>query len=116
MHRPDSPSLPLFHDLGWLNIFERVEFNKGVLLYKTVHEMCPEYLSNMFTFQSAVSYGLRSSTNQKMCIPTHKNELFKKSFQYSGAIVWNNIPLHIRTASTLQTFKTNFRKHIISKR
>ena len=113
---PDSPSLPLFHDLGWLNIFERVEFNKGVLLYKTVHDMCPEYLSDMFTFQSGASYGLRSSTNQKMCIPTHKNELFKKSFQYSGAIVWNNIPLHIRTASTLQTFKTNFRKHIISKR
>ena len=78
--------------------------------------MCPGYLSDMFTIQSGASYGFRSSTNQKMCIPKHKNELFKKSFQYSGAIVWNNIPLHIRTASSLQPFKTNFRKHIISKR
>ena len=88
-----SNSYVLIYDSHYtrLNIFERVEFNKGVLLYKTFHEMCPEYLSNMFTFQSAVSYGLRSSTNQKMCIHTHKNELFKKSFQYSGAIVWNNL-------------------------
>ena len=113
---PDSPSLPLFQELGWMNVFERVEFNKGVLLYKITHNMCPEYLSDMFTFQSSSSYGLRSIEAQKMCIPRHKNELFKRSLQYSGAIIWNTIPLHIKEASTLQTFKNNLSKYIISKR
>ena len=28
----DSPSLPLFNELGWLNVFERMEFNKAVPL------------------------------------------------------------------------------------
>ena len=42
-----------------------------------------------------------------MCIPTHTSELFKKSFQYSVASVWNNIPVHvILKASTLRKFKT----------
>ena len=113
---PDSPSIPLFQELGWMNVFERVEFNKGVLLYKITHNMCPEYLSDMFTFQSSSSYGLRSIEAQKMCIPRHKNELFKRSLQYSGAIIWNTIPLHIKEASTLQTFKNNLSKYIISKR
>ena len=112
---PDCPSLPLFHELGWLNVFERVEFNKAVLCYKIIHGMCPEYLSEMFTFQTCSSYGLRSSAHQKICIPKHKNELFKRTFQYSGAIIWNNIPLNIRSASTIQTFKNKLTKHITSK-
>ena len=112
---PDCPSLPLFHELVWLNVFERVEFNKAVLCYKIIHGMCPEYLSEMFTFQTCSSYGLRSSAHQKICIPKHKNELFKRTFQYSGAVIWNNIPLSIRSASTLQTFKNKLSKHITSK-
>ena len=74
---PDVPSLPLFSELGWLTVFERVEFNKGILLYKALHDMCPEYITNMFKFQSP-SYGLRSSSNQQLSIPKHNNKLFKK--------------------------------------
>ena len=59
---PDSPSLPLFRELGWLNVFERVEFNKAILCYKIVNGMCPDYLSEMFSFQSVPSYRLRSSS------------------------------------------------------
>ena len=112
---PNCPSLPLFHELRWLTVFERVEFNKAVLCYKIIHGMCPEYLSETFTFQTCSSYGLRSSAHQKICIPKHKNELFKCSFQYSGAVIWNNIPLSIRSVSTLQTFKNKLSKHINSK-
>ena len=31
---PDSPSEPLFKKLGWLNIYERIQYNKAILLYK----------------------------------------------------------------------------------
>ena len=44
---PDSQSQPLFQKLGWLTIFERIQYNKGVLLYKTVNGMCPDYMSEM---------------------------------------------------------------------
>ena len=113
---PDSPSLPLFSELGWLNVFERTEFNKAVLLFKTVHGMCPGYLSSMFTFQPASVYGLRSSTQQNMRISKHNNELFKRTFQYSGVILWNNLPTNLRSASSLASFKHNLFKHIIAKR
>ena len=49
---PDAPSLPLFSELGWLTVFERVEFNKGILLYKALRNMCPEYITDMFKFRS----------------------------------------------------------------
>ena len=63
MSIPDAQSLPLFSELGWLTVLERVEFNKDILLYKALHNMCPEYITDMFEFQSS-SYGMRSSSNQ----------------------------------------------------
>ena len=113
---PDSPSLPLFNELGWLNVFERMEFNKAVLLFKSVHGMCPDYLSEMFTVQPSSVYSLRSSTHQNLSIPKHRNELFKRTLQYSGAIIWNGLPSNLRSAPSLASFKQNLFKHIISKR
>ena len=97
-------------------MFERVEFNKGVLIYKTVKGYCPSYLSDMFTYQTSNAYKLRSCSNNDMCIPSHNNELFKKTLQYSVVQLWNNLPVHLRTTSTLSTFKHSLTKHIISKR
>ena len=113
---PDSPSLPLFNELGWLNVFERMEFNKAVLLFKSVHGMCPDYLSEMFTVQPSSVYSLRSSTHQNLNIPKHRNELFKRTLQYSGVIIWNGLPSNLRSAPSLASFKQNLFKHIISKR
>ena len=47
---PHSPSQPLFRELGWLTISERVDYNKCTLLYKTVHNMTPSYISDLIHF------------------------------------------------------------------
>ena len=68
-------------------------------------------------FESGVCFiWLTLNRRKKMCIPRHKNELFKRSLQYSGAIIWNTIPLHIKESSTLQIFKNNPSKYNIWKR
>ena len=58
----------LFQDLGWLNIFERIQYHKGILLYKTVNGMCPQYMSDIFTFSNSNSFCLRSIDNQDIMI------------------------------------------------
>ena len=52
--------------LFWVGmaVFERVEFNKGILPYTALHNMCPEYIADIFKFQFS-SYGLRFSSNQQ---------------------------------------------------
>ena len=86
-----------------------------LVLFKIVHDMCPDYLSSMFTFKSSSVYGLWSSTQQNMRIPKHNNELFKGASQYSYIILWNNLPTNLRSASSLASFKCNLFKHIIAK-
>ena len=111
---PDSPSEPLFKKLGWLNIYERVQYNKAILLYKAVHGMTPGYISELFSFSQ--NYNLRSFDNFDMVIPKHNREFFKNTFQYSGANIWNNLPVNLRTSSSLAAFKNALYKVIVSNR
>ena len=113
---PDSPSQPLFQKLGWLTIFERIQYNKGVLLYKTVNGMCPDYMSEMFSFSNSSTYSLRSIDNLDMIIPRHKREIYKNSLHYSGVHIWNNLPINLRTAPSLAAFKCALHKHIVTNR
>ena len=113
---PDSSSKPLFEELGWLTVFERVEYNKAILLYKSMNNMSPTYISSLFNFQNSEYYSLRSIENNNMAIPKHNTELFKNSFQYSGTKIWNALPITLRTACSLPAFKHNLYRHIISNR
>ena len=113
---PDSSSQPLFVELGWLTVFERVEYNKAILLYKSMNNMSPTYISSLFNFQNSEYYSLRSVENNNMAIPKHNTELFKNSFKYSGTKVWNALPITLRTACSLPAFKHNLYRHIISNR
>ena len=113
---PDAPSQPLFNDLNWLNIFERIQYSKGILMYKILNGLSPTYLHNLFTPQSSSTYHSRSVSNRNLCIPRHSTESFKRTLQYSGAKLWNSLPLNIRASKSIISFKRNFQKFIISKR
>ena len=60
---PDSSSQPLFEELGWLTVFERVEYNKAILLYKSVNNMSPTYISSLiFKILNITAYVLLKIT------------------------------------------------------
>ena len=50
---------------------------------------------------------LRSVAHKNYLLPQAKYNLFKDSFSYSGVVVWNNIPVDIKSASSLQGFIKN---------
>ena len=113
---PDAPSQPLFNQLNWLNIYERIEYNKGILMFKILHGLAPSYLRNLFTFQSSNNYQFRSISNGNLCIPRHATESFKRSLQYSGATLWNCLPVTVKTSKTIVSFKRHLQNYILSKR
>ena len=40
-----------------------------------------------------------------------KSELYKKSNCYNGAIIWNNLPVYIRSLKEINEFKSEIRKY-----
>ena len=47
---------------------------------------------------------LRSVTNKNILILKPNINLFKNSLSYSGAVIWNSIPLEIKNVTSINNF------------
>ena len=93
--------------LGWTSLEERRALMKAKLMYKTVNQLAPQRLCNIFQSSNTVnSYNLRGSSTG-LFIPRPRTEFFKKSFSYSGAKLWNRIPENIRNSISYNSFCKN---------
>ena len=97
-------SLLARNSLGWTNLEERRVHIKAKLMYKSINNLAPERLSNLFQNSNTIyDYDLRGSST-RLCLPRPKTEFMKKSFSYNGAYVWNHIPEDIRTSASYKSF------------
>ena len=109
----DTPSCPLFKELKWLKFPDRIKFHKAVLVYKSLNNLSPQYISSLFV-KSESEYNLRSITNGDLIIPKCRLSSYKYSLNYSGANIWNSIPINIRKACTLKEFKSKYSSLLLS--
>ena len=101
----------LIAELGWRKLDSKRKNQKAIMVYKSLNELSPEYLRLLFNSRNNVtSYTLRD-TDGKLAVPTPRTNYLKNSFAYSGAILWNNLPIHLRKASSLRQFKTGCSTH-----
>ena len=56
---------------------------------------------------------LRSSTAGCFVPPKTRTEYFKNSLRYSGCLLWNGLPAHVKNADTLDTFHSRCIKWIL---
>ena len=70
--------------------------------------LAPEYLQCLFSQRHSV-YNLRDSKG-KLTLPKTSINYLKRSFSYSGAILWNNMPKSLKHAVYDNHFKQLFKK------
>ena len=102
----DASASILLDALHWDNLSLRREKLKAGLMFKTLKGNVPPYLQNMFSVRGT-SYNTRNSET-RLNLPKPRTNYLKRSFCYSGALLWNSLPQDIRK---LQSF-ANFRKTI----
>ena len=71
-------------------------------MYKFINNLAPAYLCYSFAPRTP-NYYFRNA-KKKLMLPKPLNDYLKRSFIYSGAFLWNNLPEEIRT-SNLGLFK-----------
>jgi len=88
-----------------------------ILLYKAIHGLAPCYLNEMCTPVSTVRYlsALRSAAHGDLVVPRTRLQLGSRAFCVAGPVAWNSLPLDIRSAPTLLTFKVMFKTHLFSR-
>ena len=100
-------------ELHWLPIKERIQFKILLTVYKSLNNLAPRYLKGLLSYQNPTRT-LRSSQQKFLSIKRYKTQYGKRAFSYIGPKLWNGIPLDIRTADSVQKFKTLLKTHLFS--
>ena len=80
---------------------KKLMFNKAVLVFKAYKSLAPPYLK-----QLCIRSNIRA-TSRFITLLKPRTDLFKTSFSFSGASLWNIIPNQIKSCNSL-TSKRNF--------
>ena len=102
-----SPPFPLLHSLHWLPIKFRILFTISLLTYKTLHGKQPVYLHSILVPPPS-SCSLRSSNGISLLVPMVK--IGARAFHSCAPSLWNNLPLSVRSATSVPTFKKYLKK------
>lgn len=102
----------LMSEIGWLSLYDRRQFQKLVTMYKIVNGIAPEYLCNLLPplVTERTVYNLRNADN--ISTMNRRTEIFAKSFIPSGSLLWNNLPLQIRSETSINSFKLKLKQSI----
>ena len=97
---------------NWLSVINCIKYDKAVMTYKILNNLCPGSLHGKFTMRSQISaYETRNCHD--INIPKQNLEFSKRSFHYSAAKLWNEIPLQIRNSSTISAFKRKLKEYLL---
>lgn len=100
-------------ELSWMNIKEMREKQKAILMYKIVHGLAPDYLTEMFTFSSSLNdYSLRQS-KLNLELPVNRTDYYNSSFAFTGAKLWNSLPDELKQEPSLKRFIKRL-EHLLS--
>ncbi len=93
-----------------MKIVDIIHYKKAQMVYKALNGLAPQYLKDMYTLTWDVqSRPSRHADNSTLYLPTGRNlQIFKDSFQHSFAEICNNIPMEIREAQSLKSFKSDY--------
>ena len=98
----DVRSADVLNNLQWKTLETRRFHAKATLMYKILNDLSAPQLSNSFVKlnDTNIYYNLRNIETD-LALPNFP----KRSFKYSGAMLWNNLSYEAKTAQSLLDFK-----------
>ena len=103
----------LLRECGWLSVVQLGVFHSLVTIYKIFQTKSPHYL--YLKLSSDCSRVLRASSELRIRLGRQSQagtELAKKSFKYRATRDWNMLPLEIKQAREVETFKIMLKRWV----
>ena len=99
-----SRSKPLLNFLHWLPVKYRIRFKLCTITFKAFLFHQPTYLFN-YLVPLQNSRLLRSSNTNMVTVPSFRTKWGSSAFAVAAPSTWNSLPVNLRTASTVTSFK-----------
>ena len=100
--------------LHWLPVRFRIDFKILMFVFKILNGLAPQYLAELIHVHKSAR-ALRSSNELLLDVPISR--LKSKgdwAFAVAAPKLWNSLPLYIRSAQTLEIFKSLLKTHLLS--
>ena len=105
----------ILSSLHWLSIRQRIAFKINLLTYKTLNGLAPPYLTDLITPYSPCRT-LRSSSKNLVKPPSRRPRTAygRRSFSEAAYTEWNKLPQHVKTASSVESFKARLKTFLFT--
>ena len=98
-------------ELNWRSFQDRLEYMTCCTIYKCIHGLFPNYLSDHILYEFEVhDYNTRGAINNDLYLPLPKIEKYKMSLFFYGAKIWNTLTNSLRDSSNILSFKKNYKR------
>ena len=112
MRRKFNHISPVMMELHWLPVEQRINFKILLLTYKALNGQAPAYLSDLIT-PYIPTRNLRSEDQHLLVSPRWRLERFgKRSFAKAAPTLWNPLPMVIKLAPSVETFKSRLKTYL----
>ena len=104
---------PVLRKLHWLPLKQRTEYKILLLFYKALNNLAPTYLRDALVLHEPTRM-LRSSSSMLLEVPCTRTRYGDRTFSTAAAVLWNSLPLELKTAQTTDCFKTRLKTWLFS--
>ena len=103
---------PVLASLHWLPVVFRIDFKVLLLVYKALNGLAPPYLGDCLE-RYVPERPLRSSNADLLVVPKMNYRKYgEAAFTFYGPKAWNELPLHLKRAASVESFKTQLKTYL----
>ena len=105
----------ILRTLHWLPVRKRILFKILLLVYKSLNGLAPTYITKLIS-RYIPTRTLRSGSLCLLNIPqvTTSHRYGDRSFTIAGPREWNKLPIHVKTAPSVGSFKTRLKTYLFN--
>ena len=104
----------LLRELNWMNVRHLISHDLAVSMFKLRNGLSPSQCTeNLQTISEIHGYQTRSVTSNDYYLQKFSQSYGQKAFTYIGAKTWNNLPVQVKNAHSLFTFKKRLKKFLM---
>ena len=94
------------HRLGWKTIGELIAHESEVMVFKSIHGLAPQFMSDLFAKISQLTSHNLCNIATDLWLPQKRSSSGMKFFSYRGAKTWNSLPTICKHAIATRDFKS----------
>ena len=99
----------------WLPIEQKIIFKINLITFKCLNNLAPPYLKELLTLYRP-NRTLRSSSDKLrlVTVPYNLKTYGYRSYSVQAPILWNSLPFHIRSADSINSFKSKLKTYVFT--